>query len=469
MADYAKMSKEILDAVGGKDNVSNAVHCMTRLRLVVKDKSKVNEAAVKQVNGVLGAQFSGEQFQVIIGTTVSDVYPVFCKEAGIGEETAIDENLDKDLKEPFSWKKVPGQILDYVSGSVAPTIPIMMAAGFFKMFYSIFGPDLLNIASTESNVMQTLYIVGNAGFYFMPVFAAWSAAKKEKTSVALALLLGVLLIDPNIVNIVSAGEPFKIYGLFPMQLNDYSQSLLPILLTVWILKYVYAFFDKHMPKSIRVFGTPFCTMLVMVPLMFCVLAPIGNWIGLGLAAFFNALYKVAGPVAVALIGAFWPFLIATGMHIAVIQIAILNITTIGYDPIVLAGSNIANYAMMGMVVAMFIRSKGEEKELAGANALTLIVGGVSEPTIFGILLRNKRAMIAQIIGGGIGGLVGGLMHVAVYQFGASNFLTVLQYAGGSKSNFICACIACAVAFAAALVAGLIAGTGSKKEKAVQNA
>lgn len=459
MAKYTDLCNQILEKVGGKDNVSGAVHCMTRLRLSVKDHSKVDMDAVKGIKGVLGAQFSGEQFQIIIGQHVSEVYPEFCGIAGLGQAAAIDENLDN--KEPFDIKKVPSKALDYISGSIAPTIPIMMGAGFFKMFYSILGPDLLKLLPNEAPLMQTLYIVGNAGLYFMPVFVAWGAAKKLNTNAALAMMLSCLLIDPNILNIVSAGEPFSIYGIFPMQLNNYSSSVLPSLLMVFVLFYVFKFFDKHMPSAIKVIGVPFCTVIVMVPLMLCVLAPIGNWIGTIIRILIEGLYSVAGPLAIAFIGAFWMFCVATGMHIAIVQIALLNITTMGYDPIVLAGSNIANYALMGMVVAYFIRTKGEEKQMASANMITLIVGGISEPTLFGILLRNKRAMITQIIGGFIGGLVGGLLHIAVYTLGAANFLTVLQYAGGPGSNFVNACIACAVAFVAALVTGTVLGFGDE--------
>lgn len=456
MAKYTDFCNEILGKVGGKDNISGAVHCMTRLRLNLKDRSKVNIDEVKGIKGVLGAQFSGEQFQIIIGQHVSEVYPEFCSIVGLGAVAAVDENLDK---EPFDIKKVPSKMLDYISGSIAPILPIMMGAGFFKMFYAILGPDLLNLLPNESQLMQTLYIVGNAGFYFMPLFVAWGAAKKLNTSIPLSLLLCCLLIDPNIINIVTTGEPFSIYGVIPMQLNNYTQSVLPTLLTIWALSYVFRFFDKYIPKFIKIIGVPFCTVVVMLPLMFCALAPVGNWIGMLLSGFFSGLYSVAGPLAIALIAAFWPFMVATGMHVAVIQIALLNITSLGYDPIVLAGANIANYALMGMTVAYFLRTKGEEKQMAGANVITLIVGGISEPTLFGILLRNKRAMACQIIGGFIGGLIGGIFGVAVYTMGASNFLTVLQYAGGPGENFVKAAIACVIAFVASAAVGIVLGFG----------
>lgn len=133
MAKYEELCTQILEKVGGKDNITSAVHCMTRLRINFKDKSKIDVEATKQIKGVLGAQFSGAQFQVIIGQQVSDVYPEFCALAGIGTAEAIDENLDK---EPFDIKKVPGKVLDYISGSIAPILPIMMGAGWFKMFYA---------------------------------------------------------------------------------------------------------------------------------------------------------------------------------------------------------------------------------------------------------------------------------------------------------------------------------------------
>lgn len=460
MAKYTDLCNEILENVGGKDNISNALHCMTRLRLNVKDKSKVQVENVKKIKGVVGAQFSGEQFQVIIGQHVSDVYPEFCSIAGLSAAEAVDEVLDK---EPFNIKKIPANVLDAISGTMAPLLPILMGAGFMKLFYSLLGPDLLNVLPNEAALMQILYIVGNAGIYYLPVFAAYSAAKKFNTSIALAMFLSVLLIDPNIINIVNLGETFKIYGLIPMPLLSYSSQFLPTLITVWVLSYVYKWVNKIMPQAIKIIGVPFVSLLIMVPLMFCVLAPIGYWIGSLLAMIIEGIYSVAGPFAIAIIAAFWPFMVATGMHTATIPIAINNISTLGCDPLILAGSNIANYALMGMTVAYFIRTKGEEKQMASANCITLIVGGISEPTLFSILLRNKRAMLTQIIGGFIGGLVGGILGVAVYTLGASNFLTVLQYAGGPGSNFTNAVIACVIAFVASTVVGVVLGFGDIKE------
>lgn len=465
---YTELCNRILEKVGEKDNITGALHCMTRLRLTLKDDSRADLTAIKGIEGVLGAQFLGGQLQIIIGPTVGEVYTEFCSIANLNKAAAVDEDLDSASggnfsKGKFDIKKLPSAILSYISASVAPVIPIMLGTGFFKMFYSILGPDLLKLLDVNSPFMQTLNIIGNAGFYFLPVFIAWSAAKKRNTSIPMALVLSVLLIDPNIIRIVEAGEPFGIYGIFPMQLNNYSQAVLPPLLMVWALGYVYALIEKYVPKSLKVIGVPFVTLIVMVPLELCVLAPAGNWIGKLITMFISFVYSFAGPVAVALIGALWMFMIASGMHIAVIQMAIINMTTMGYDPVVLSGSTVAQYTLMGIALAYFIRSKGKEKQLAGANAVTLIAGGLSEPTLFGLLLQNKRAMIYQMIAGGIGGLLCGILGAAFYTMAAANFLNALGFAGSTRENFIKGIISCAVGFGLAFLMGLILGFDDKKK------
>ena len=467
MADYRELCEQIIEKSGGRDNIKGAFHCMTRLRLTLDDNSKVDIDGIKAIPKVLGAQYSGDQFQVIIGPTVGQVYKDFCEITGLGASKAVDENLDAHLtegkeKKPFSIRDLPSAALDYLSGSVAPILPIMLGAGFFRMFYAILGSGLLNVLPDDSAFMQTINAIGNTGFYFLPVFVAWAAAKKRNTNIQMALVLSALLLAPEIRAIVEAGNPFLFYGAIPMQLNDYQSAVLPPLLIVWALSYVYPVIDKYMPKSLKVIGTPFATLIVMAPLTLCVLAPIGSWIGKVLTMLIGVIYQYAGPLAVGIIGALWMFMIATGMHIAVIQMAIINMMTAGNDPVVLAGSTVANYALMGLALAYFIRSKKEEKQVAGANAITLIAGGLSEPTIFGLLLQNKRAMIYQVIAGGIGGVVCGILHASFYTMTAANFMNGLGFAGGPSDNFVKGIISCGVGFGLALVIGVVLGFDNKK-------
>ncbi len=438
MAKYQKLCNEILESVGGKNNIAYATHCVTRLRFNLNDKSLVNQNAMKKIKGVLDCQFSGEQFQVIIGQSVGDVYAEFIQMTGLSAQSAVDENLDTK-KETFSWKKIPGKIMDYVSGCISPVLPIIIVTGIFKLLAGMLGSSMLGILPDDSSFVVLCTFVGDAGFYFYPVFLAWSAAKKLNTSIPLALFLGGVLIHPTLLNMVAEGTRFDVYGI-PVTLVRYSSQFLPSILIVWVLSYVYRFFDKKCPKSLRMVLVPTCTMLVMLPLALCVLGPAGFYIGKGLGAVSVWIYSVAGPLAVGLSGALWCFLVATGMHSPVATVPKTNIANLGYDNMIFPGTLVAIYCLMGISLAYLIRGPKEERAASSANAVSLILGGVSEPVIFGILLRYKQAMVAQLIGGFAGGVVAAVLGANVYFLGATNFLIGLGYG----TTLVSGMIGCAV-------------------------
>lgn len=420
MAKYQKLCNEILKNIGGKENITFATHCVTRLRLNLKDKEAVNQSEIKKIKDVLGCQFSGDQFQIIIGQTVGDVYAEFIQMTGLAAQAAVDENLDIQ-KEKFSWKKVPGKIMDYVSGCISPILPIIIVTGIFKMLAGLLGSSMLGVLPDDSSFIVLCTFVGDAGFYFYPVFLSWSAAKKLNTSVPLAMFLGGVLIHPTLLNMVAEGTAFNVYGI-PVTLVRYSSQFLPSILIVWVLSYVYRFFNEKCPKSLRMVLVPTATMLVMLPLSLCVLGPAGFYIGKGLGAASVWLYNVAGPIAVGLSGALWCFLIATGMHSPVATVPKANIANLGYDNMIFPGTLVAIYCLMGLSLAYLLRCSKDDRAAASASAVSLILGGVGEPTIFGILLRYKQAMIAQLVGGFAGGVIVALLGAKVYFLGATNFL-----------------------------------------------
>lgn len=451
MAKYEQLCKEILMQIGGKENISFVTHCMTRLRMNVKDQGKINQEKLKKVNGVLGCQFSGGQFQVIIGQHVDEVYNEFAEMTGLQVQNKIDEKLD-DTKEKFSWKELPNKLIDAVSGCVTPILPIITVTGIIKLIAALLGASMLNLLPANSDFMILMTFVGNAGFYFFPIFVAWSASKKFNTSTPIALFLGAILIHPTLIEMVTNGTAFNVYGI-PMTLVNYSSQFLPSILIVWVMSYIYKFFEKISPKSLKIILVPTCTMLVMLPLALCIVGPLANLAGQGLAAFFTGLYSLAGPLAIGLIGASWYFLVATGMHQALIALATTMIANMGADNIILVGSKSGTYALMGLAVAYLIRCKKENKAVASANAVTLLLGGISEPTIFSMLLRYKKAMIAQLIAGFVGGVFCGFFQVSVYFFGATNVLTGLAFG----KDVVLGMLACSISFILALVIGLILG------------
>lgn len=451
MLKYEQLCKEILEQVGGKENISFVTHCMTRLRMNVKDQGRVNQDQLKKVKGVLGCQFSGGQFQVIIGQHVDSVYNDFVEMTGLQTQSKINEQLDV-AKRKFSWKDLPNKLIDAVSGCVTPILPIITATGIIKLIVALLGESMLNILPADSNFMVLLTFVGNAGFYFFPVFVAWAASKKFNTSTPIALFLGAILIHPTLIEIVNNGTQFSVYGI-PMTLVNYSSQFLPSILIVWVMSYIYKFIDKISPKSLKIILVPTCTMLIMLPLSLCIVGPLANLLGQGLATFFTGLYDLVGPLAIGLIGASWYFLVATGMHQALIALATTMIANMGADSIILVGSKSGSYALMGLALAYLIRCNKEDKAIASANAVTLLVGGISEPTIFSMLLRYKTAMIVQVIAGFVGGVINGVLHVSIYFFGATNILTGLAFG----KDLMLGMIGCSVSFIVALVLGSILG------------
>lgn len=451
MAKYEKLCNEILKEIGGKENISFVTHCMTRLRMNVKDKGRIHQDNLKNIKGVLGCQFSGGQFQVIIGQYVDEVYDEFVKLTGLQVHHKVDEELANE-KEEFSWKKVPNKIMDAVSGCVTPILPIITVSGIIKLIVALLGSGMLNVLSAESDFMVLMTFVGNAGFYFFPIFVAWSASKKFNTSTPLALLMGAILIHPVLLEIVGEGTEFTVYGL-PLTLVNYTSQFLPSILIVWIMSYIYKFFDRISPKSLKVILVPTCTILLMLPLALCIVGPLANLIGQGLAAFFTGLHSLTGPLAIGLIGASWYFLVATGMHQALIALATTMIGSVGFDNVILVGSKSGSYALMGLAVAYLIRCKKEDKAVASANAVTLLLGGISEPTIFSVLLRYKTAMLIQLIAGFIGGIICGFLQVSIYFFGATNILTGLAFG----KDITLGMIGCTVSFVISLVLGILFG------------
>lgn len=234
MANDRKLASKIIDTVGGKENISNVTHCMTRLRFVLKDEGLASDDALNAIPEVISVVRAGGQVQLVIGPTVDKVYDAVCKEGGFEAQTAIDENLDAPklpFKERFAPKRIGNLILDAVSGSIAPILPIFCIAGIFRMFTILLGPEGAGLLSEESSMYQLFTLVGDAAYYFLPVFGAYAAAKKFKTSPVLALMTAAIMIHPSMLAIVEGGAPFDVYGI-PMTLVNYTQSVLPIILIV---------------------------------------------------------------------------------------------------------------------------------------------------------------------------------------------------------------------------------------------
>lgn len=272
--DNARIAADVLGAVGGKENVKGVVHCMTRLRFTLKDESAVNDDAVKAVDGVAGLQKMGGQYQVIVGTNVPEVYSELCKLGGFSEQDVVDENLDVSAKkEPWTAARVGNACLNYLSGSVVPLLPILIAGALFKTLASIFGPTLLGWLAEDDPFIFLCNMMYNAAFYFMPIVAGFSAARYLKINPFMGAFLGAALIESNFVALASTeGASFAVYGI-PAPALSYTSTLIPILLSVAAMAPIQRLVDKYLPNTMRTMFSSFITFLIVLPITFCLTAP----------------------------------------------------------------------------------------------------------------------------------------------------------------------------------------------------
>ena len=475
-ADNHQIAADVLPLVGGAENVTIATNCMTRLRLTLKDNSKVDLEGLKKVKGVLGAQFSGSQLQVIIGQNVPKVLAEFVAISGVKQGDAVNENLDDAPKEKIQLKDVPNIILDYLSGSMTQLIPLLMAGGLFRTIAAVLGPTMLNVISDTDPTYTFLYTsLYEATFTFIPIYLGYAAAKKIGATPVLGMLLGGALMAPSVVSAVSSNGGSGIISVYGIQITaaNYQQTVLPIILSVPVLYYVEKFFKKHMPDVLSTVFTPFCTMIVTIPIAFIILAPIGNALGNVIANALFALADLGGVgtlIVMAVLGAFWQLFVVCGMHMPVILLAQVQIIAAGYDPFVFVSTNCAMAAVWGCAFGAFLKMKNpDEKSLAIGYVISAIAGGVTEPALFGILMRFRRTMLGMFIGGAIGAVFSGIVGVTYYLAGgASNFLVFTNYLQGGQMNTILAIAGMAISFVIAAIVVYLTGF-SKEELAEMEA
>lgn len=460
---YDQTAEQLLPLVGGKENVASLSHCMTRLRFTLKDDSAAKEEQIKTVPGVLGVVRSGGQLQVIIGTTVEEAYNALRAAGGFAAEQAVDENLDAP-KPKVTPAYIGNRILDYLAGSLVPVIPILMGASIFKMVVAVFGPSMLNWLPEGSTTLTLFTFVGDAGFYFLPIYVGYTAARKVNLTPVMGMFMGAILIHPTFMAMATADPPanFNVFGI-PTQGANYSSTILPILLSVWVMSYVEKFFKKYIPHTLRTVFAPFLTVLVMLPISLSVLAPLGGFVGSGISAALLAFTNLGGVgvvIAIALIGALWQFMVMSGMHIVLIATLILTMTENGHEGVVTPAAVASSMAVAGMALGMWLKLKNaDEKALAGGFTIASFFGGVTEPALYGLGIRYRRPFIGLMTGGFAGGLYMGITGVTAYSIiPVASFISNAAFLGGPvASNFVNALIGSSIALVVATVVTYVTG------------
>lgn len=461
MKDYTELIKSIIDGVGGADNITGCIHCATRLRFSLKDGSKFDKDALKAISGVLGTAVSSGSYQVLIGTHVMDVYTQLMdlpeiKANGLKESAAIDD--PKTVSEDKKKTGLLDRFTKMMSDVYAPYIPILATGGIASGLIGLF--STLGIVDSASLTYQAFYSIFYSLIYFFPILLAFTAGKHFKCNPYMAATLGAAIMYPGVADLLVTGESATLFGINFTAYN-FSGSFIPILLAVFCMSHFERWLKKTLPQVVQFILVPFLCLVVFVPLSILVFGPVGGLVANGI----NAVYGVisASRILVGVVfGGLFSLVILLGMHWAITPILLGVMATQGFEPALAAGG-MGNYAALGicLAVAIFAKNPGD-KTTAGSAAFTNALCGITEPGLYGIILRSKWLLGTMIFSGAVAGLILGIGGVAATNFSFSGILAFSGWFGCVNFPMYCVGILASIVLGFVLTAFLLK-SGKVKE------
>lgn len=418
---YEKLAETLVQRLGGKENIEDVYHCQTRLRFKLTDESKIDDEFVSDIEGVVKVIRNAGVYQVIIGTHVAEVFEEVEKLVDIKEGTTVKGK-----------KKVFEVIIDFVAGVFQPVIPALSGAGMVKALLALL--VVAGIVSTENQTYMLLNMFADGVFYYLPLILAFTTAQKLKCNPILAVGVAAMMLHPNWMTLVAAGETVKFFDFIPFTLTNYASSVIPIILVIFVQAYVEKFLRKWIPKAVELVFVPMITFVIMGILAFSVLGPIGSILGNYLGTFFTFLSETAAWAPAVLVGGLLPIMVMFGLHNGVAPLGVMQLADLGYDSIFGPGclcSNIAQ-ATAGAVIAFRTREK-KIKQIAVSGSITAYMG-ITEPILYGITLPKKYPLVATMVGGACGGLYAGLTQTHRFATGSSGLPAVFLYLGDDTTR-----------------------------------
>ena len=426
--DYKKLSDDIIAAVGGVSNIRSASHCMTRLRLNLKDNSKLDVEEAKKIPGVINIIMQNGEQQFVIGQDVASLYEEIVK----NDITAAGSVDDAEALKADTQAKgnVVEAILSYVGGTFSPIIPVFIAGGLTGAIISL----LQTFAGLDasSGTVFVLTAIQQAMLYFLPVYIGFSSATRLKTNPYLGAFLGAILLY------VTANRPEVLNFLgIPVANIGYNGQIFPVVLGTLFMSVVYRFLQKVLPVVFRTVLLPVLTMIIVVPVTLLVLGPIGYWVGTGLANGVLAIYRAFPALAVAIIGATTVWLVFFGMNNATYPVLFALLAEVGSDPLICTGMAPANVAVGGACLAYALLQKDADKRGVGISSGITALSGITEPGVYGVLFPNRYPLIGAMVGGGVGGFIAGLFGLTQYVIANPGFISFAAYFNpdGTMGNF----------------------------------
>ncbi len=418
---HQKTASQIFEAAGGVSNINSCTHCVTRLRLVLKDETLFDAEKASQIDGVLKVVQSSGQHQFVLGPEVEAVY----KEAVqlLPEGHSNEEEPKK--KEPFTIKRMFSQALDTLIACFVPSISAIAGSGMIKVLAVLL--STFGLITTDSSTYIILNGIGDAIFVFLPFIVAINAAKKMNTDVYLAVVLAAILFYPNIQALAAAEVAPTFFGI-TVQILDYSSQAIPMIFAVWLLKYADMFADKISPNIVKVFLRPMIALLITAPILLIVIGPMSMVLG-DLFAKFCTLMNDWGWLAVGINGFLFPIMVLTGTHNATIPLLVQMFATQGFDSVFLVGGLAANLSQAGAAAAVAVKSKDKElKSTAGSATISALLG-ITEPAMYGVNLPLKKTFICMLIGTFLSECLMGVAKLSIPTFVTPSVLTASLFIG----------------------------------------
>lgn len=466
MNKFNSLAKFIIKNVGGEKNINGLMHCMTRLRFVLKDEHKADTEALKNHDEILSVVNGNGQYQVVIGTHVKEVYNA------IMEETSLtNNNDDKNEKQSTSF-------LDMLAKIFTPILGILGATGMVKGILVLL--TTIGILSKDSGTYQLLYVVGDSVIYFLPVFLGYTTAKYFKSNLLVGIAIGLCLIHPNVLAMMGK-EPLyilfdgsmiqsKVFTTFlsiPVLLMNYTSSSIPVIISIYFASKIEKIATKIIPNVVQMFLVPATTLVIVVPLTFIVIGPIATWAGNILSQLTLAIYNISPIISGAVIGGIWQFCIMFGLHRSFTPITINNIAVYGYD-MVFAARFAFPIVMTAVMLALTLKAKSAKDKAASFPAFISALFGITEPGMYGLVMSNLRLMIIISLSTGLCGALMGFFKAKFYVLGGGGIFVLPSYLNPEGLDLASygAIIALLIGFVSAFILTFMFGFKAQKKDEV---
>lgn len=467
LSGYDLLAYDIIDNIGGADNVRSVIHCITRVRFYLHDQSLAKDDVVANLDGVIDVAKAGGQYQVVIGPAVEDVYDAVVKQLPqVDKEAKTEEDLAAERPTTvLGWLTYGfSSLIGVITGSMIPIIGLLAAAGILKGVLAL----LLNfdIITDTSSTYMAINALSDSVFYFLPIFVGFTAARRLGADPIVVAIIGGVLTYPTLV---AASENEGTVGVFGMTLNadffgipyhlaGYTYSIFPIIVAAWLASRVEPWLRKVVPVTLRMIFVPLLEVFIVSLAILLILGPIVTFLSGGLAGAIQFVYDLNPTIAGLFIGGFYQALVIFGLHWAVIPLVAADIASTGHSYLnaIISATMVAQG---GAVLAIFAKSKvAKIKELAGSATLAAF-SGITEPAMYGLNLKYGRAFITASIGGAAGGLITGLFNVNMWGFTGSliGFTSFINPTEGIDSSFWGYLLASGVALTVSFVATYLFG------------